>query len=64
MHSCKDSSARTRILNLLLGLLDSNSSNIEALMVLAILLGLYLLLIVCSVLMLEFLSGAQLELLA
>ncbi|PWZ18278.1 BEACH domain-containing protein B [Zea mays] len=32
MHSCKDSSARTRILNLLLGLLDSNSSNIEALM--------------------------------
>ncbi|KAJ1260421.1 hypothetical protein BS78_10G231000 [Paspalum vaginatum] len=32
MHSCQDSSARTRILNHLLGLLDSNPSNIEALM--------------------------------
>ncbi|CAL4966889.1 unnamed protein product [Urochloa decumbens] len=32
MHSCQDSSARRRILNDLLGLLDSNPSNIEALM--------------------------------
>ncbi|WVZ78912.1 hypothetical protein U9M48_026555 [Paspalum notatum var. saurae] len=32
MHSCQDSSARTRILTHLLGLLDSNPSNIEALM--------------------------------
>ncbi|KAL6873753.1 hypothetical protein ACP4OV_013835 [Aristida adscensionis] len=32
MHSCQDCSARTRILNNILGLLDSNPSNIEALM--------------------------------